>query len=310
VHYDKLLLTTGAAPRKLRIPGSDEAPLHYLRTFANSERLKAELSAGGRRVVVVGAGWIGLEVTAAARTYGNDVTVLEPQAAPLQAALGTEMGGVFAQLHRDHDVDLRLSTGVASFEQLGDAWAVVDAHAHAHPADIIVVGIGARPATDLAEAAGLSVDNGVVVDASLRTSDPNVFAAGDVASAFNPILGRHLRVEHWANALNAGPVAARAMLGQDVAYDRVPYFFSDQYDLGMEFSGHPEGYTRVVTRGDVDGREFIGFWLDGENRVLAGMNVNVWDVTDAIQALVRSRRPVDVARLSDPAVPLSDLDGG
>ena len=310
VHYDKLLLTTGAAPRKLRIPGSDEAPLHYLRTFANSERLKAELSAGGRRVVVVGAGWIGLEVTAAARTYGNDVTVLEPQAAPLQAALGAEMGGVFAQLHRDHDVDLRLSTGVASFEQLGDAWAVVDAHAHAHPADIIVVGIGARPATDLAEAAGLSVDNGVVVDASLRTSDPNVFAAGDVASAFNPILGKHLRVEHWANALNAGPVAARAMLGQDVSYDRVPYFFSDQYDLGMEFSGHPEGYTRVVTRGDVDGREFIGFWLDSENRVLAGMNVNVWDVTDPIQALVRSRRPVDVARLSDPGVTLSDLDGG
>ena len=269
-----------------------------------------DLSAGGRRVVVVGAGWIGLEVTAAARTYGNEVTVLEPQPAPLQAALGDEMGGVFAALHREHDVDLRLSTGVASFERLGDAWAVVDAHAHAHPADVIVVGIGARPATDLAEAAGLTVDNGVVVDASLRTSDPNVFAAGDVASAFNPLLGRHLRVEHWANALNAGPVAAKAMLGQDVTYDRVPYFFSDQYDLGMEFSGHPEGYARVVTRGDVDGREFVAFWLDGEDRVLAGMNVNVWDVNDPIQALVRSRQPVDVARLSDPGVTLTDLVGG
>ena len=218
LHYDKLLLTTGAAPRKLRLPGSDEAPIHYLRTFANSERLKADLSTGGRRVVVVGAGWIGLEVTAAARTYGNEVTVLEPQAAPLQAALGDEMGGVFATLHRDHDVDLRLSTGVASFERLGDAWAVVDAHAHAHPADVIVVGIGARPATDLAEAAGLTVDNGVVVDASLRTSDPNVFAAGDVASAFNPLLGRHLRVEHWANALNAGPgrSAGDARAGRDL----------------------------------------------------------------------------------------------
>ena len=310
LHYDKLLLTTGAAPRKLRLPGSDEAPIHYLRTFANSERLKADLSTGGRRVVVVGAGWIGLEVTAAARTYGNEVTVLEPQPAPLQAALGDEMGGVFAALHRDHGVDLRLSTGVASFERLGDAWAVVDGHAHAHPADVIVVGIGARPATDLAEAAGLTVDNGVVVDASLRTSDPNVFAAGDVASAFNPLLGRHLRVEHWANALNAGPVAAQAMLGQDVTYDRVPYFFSDQYDLGMEFSGHPEGYARVVTRGDVDGREFVAFWLDGEDRVLAGMNVNVWDVNDQVQALVRSREPVDVTRLSDPGVTLTDLVGG
>jgi NADPH-dependent 2,4-dienoyl-CoA reductase/sulfur reductase-like enzyme len=305
--YDRLLLATGAFPRKIRIPGADEAPLHYLRTFPNSDRLRADLSPGGRRVVVVGGGWIGLEVASAARTYGNEVTVIEPQEAPLLTALGPQMGGVFADLHRAHGVDLRLGTGVTALEPRGDAWAIVDSTGTAHEADVIVVGIGARPATELAEGAGLTVDNGVVVDASLRTSDPDVFAAGDVASAFHPLLGRHVRVEHWANALHGGPTAARAMLGEEVIFDRVPYFFSDQHDLGMEFSGDPEGYTRVVTRGDVPGREFVAFWLDDADRVLAGMNVNVWDVTDAIQALVRSGSPVDVARLADAGIPLADL---
>ncbi|HTY73533.1 MAG TPA: FAD-dependent oxidoreductase, partial [Actinomycetes bacterium] len=309
VGYDRLLLATGAFPRKLAVPGAEDAPLHYLRSLANSERLRADLQPGGRRVVVVGGGWIGLEVAAAARTYGNDVTVIEPQPAPLLAALGAEMGGVFADLHRANGVVLVLGTGVSALERHGPSWTVVDAAGTPHEADVVVVGVGARPATDLAEAAGLAVDNGVVVDASLRTSDPDVFAAGDVASAYSPLLGRHLRVEHWANALHAGPAAARAMLGQEVSFDRVPYFYSDQYDLGMEFSGHPEGYARVVTRGDVAGREFVAFWLDAADVVLAGMNVNVWDVTDAIQALVRARRPVDVARLTDAGVPLGEVLG-
>jgi 3-phenylpropionate/trans-cinnamate dioxygenase ferredoxin reductase subunit len=219
------------------------------------------------------------------------------------------MGSVFAELHRAHGVTVLLDCGVTALERRGDGWVVVDDAGSAHEGDVVVVGIGARPATDLAEAAGLTVDNGVVVDAALRSSDPDVFAAGDVASAYYPWLGRHLRVEHWANALNSGPVAAKAMLGQQVSYDAVPYFYSDQYDLGMEFSGHPEGYARVVTRGDVSAREFVAFWLDPADVVLAGMNVNVWDVTDPIKALVRSRQPADVARLTDANVPLEELAG-
>jgi 3-phenylpropionate/trans-cinnamate dioxygenase ferredoxin reductase component len=179
------------------------------------------------------------------------------------------------------------------------------------PADAVVVGAGITPNTGLAEAAGLAVDNGVVVDEHLQSSDPDIYAAGDVASAFHPLLAKHIRVEHWANALNQPQTAARAMAGEQVSYDRVPYFFTDQYDLGMEYSGYvePDGYAEVVFRGDVGRREFIAFWLAGDRRVLAGMNVNIWDVNDDIQALVRSGRPVDKAALADPAVPLRTLAG-
>jgi 3-phenylpropionate/trans-cinnamate dioxygenase ferredoxin reductase component len=172
-------------------------------------------------------------------------------------------------------------------------------------ADAVIVGVGIVPNVQLAEAAGLEVSNGIVVDAALRSSDPDIFAAGDVASAYHPLLGRHIRVEHWANALNQPQTAARAMLGQDVSYDRVPYFYTDQYDLGMEYSGYvePGGYDQVVFRGDKDGREFVAFWLSG-GRVLAGMNVNVWDVNDAIQDLVRGGQAVEEAKLADPGIPL------
>jgi len=177
-------------------------------------------------------------------------------------------------------------------------------------ADAVIVGVGIIPNAQLAETAGLEVSNGVVVDAALRSSDPDIFAAGDVASAYHPVLGRHIRVEHWANALNQPQAAARAMLGQDVSYDKVPYFYTDQYDLGMEYSGYvePGGYDQVVFRGDKDGREFVAFWLSG-GRVLAGMNVNVWDVNDAIQDLVRGGQTVDPAKLADPSVPLDQAAG-
>jgi 3-phenylpropionate/trans-cinnamate dioxygenase ferredoxin reductase component len=175
-------------------------------------------------------------------------------------------------------------------------------------ADAVIVGVGITPAVELAPAAGLAVDNGVLVDVALRTSDPDVYAAGDVANGYNPLLGRRIRVEHRANALHGGPAAARSMLGQEVVFDRVPYFFSDQYDLGMEYSGHtePGDYDQVVFRGDVPGREFVAFWL-ADGRVVAGMNVNVWDVTDDIQRLVRSGSPVNPDRLTNPAVALTDV---
>jgi 3-phenylpropionate/trans-cinnamate dioxygenase ferredoxin reductase subunit len=318
LHYDRLLLATGSSPRPLDIPGIDLGGVHYLRKLPDSERLRATLQTLGRengRLLLVGAGWIGLEVAAAARTYGAEVTVVEPQPTPLYGALGPEVGEFFARLHQDHGIRFHFGASITAIE--GEDGMVLAAHTDdgdEHPAHAVLVGIGAAPDTGLAEAAGLEIapredGGGIAVDSSLRSSDPAVFAAGDVASVDHPLFGRRLRVEHWANALNGGPAAARAMLGQDVVYDRVPYFFSDQYDLGMEYSGYaaPGSYDHVVVRGDAGKREFIAFWQGPDNRVLAGMNVNVWDVTDPIQQLVRSGRPVDPDRLADPSVPLTDL---
>jgi len=261
--------------------------------------------------VVIGAGWIGLETAAAARAAGVEVTVLEAAALPLLRVLGPEVAQVFAGLHREHGVDLRFGVQVSEITGAGGRASGVRLADGSHvAADAVVVGVGITPNSQLAEAAGLEIRNGVVVDAGLCSSDPDVYAAGDVASAYHPALGRHIRVEHWANALHQPQAAARAMLGQEVSYDRVPYFYTDQYDLGMEYAGYvePGGYDRVVVRGAVEPREFLAFWLAGD-RVLAGMNVNVWDVNDTIQALVRSGHPVDPARLADPGVPLDQVTG-
>jgi 3-phenylpropionate/trans-cinnamate dioxygenase ferredoxin reductase subunit len=312
IAYTRLLLTTGASPRRLGIPGADLGHVHYVRSADDSERLRSALAQGDRRVVVVGAGWIGLEVAAAARGYGNDVHVVEPEPTPLHRALGRELGEVFASVHRRQGVEFTLGDGAA---EITDS-SVVTQNGVSLPADLVIVGIGAVPNTALAEEAGLDVDNGILVDQALQTSDPEIFAAGDVANAHNPLLGRRIRVEHWANALNGGPEAARSMLGRDVVYDRVPYFYTDQFELGMEASGDWAGdYDDVVYRGkdpaayvsgDSDDLEFVAFWLKN-GRVVGGMNVNVWDVTDDVQALIRSGKPVDKDRLADPGVPLSDV---
>ncbi|MBO1419614.1 NAD(P)/FAD-dependent oxidoreductase [Streptomyces sp. FH025] len=309
VEYAKLLLTTGSVPRRLPVPGADQDGVLYLRRVEDSDRIKEALRPGAR-IAVIGAGWIGLEVAAAAREAGAEVTVLEAAELPLLRVLGREVAQVFADLHRDHGVDLRFgvqvteltgSGGTVSGVRLGDGTEVA--------ADAVVVGIGISPATGLAEAAGLELDNGIRTDEHLRTSDPDVYAAGDVANAYHPLFGKHIRVEHWANALNQPQTAARSLLGQpDAVYDRIPYFFTDQYDLGMEYVGYvePGGYDQVVFRGDPATREFIAFWLSG-GRVLAGMNVNVWDVTDPIRELVRSGRVVDAKALADPTVPLTEV---
>jgi 3-phenylpropionate/trans-cinnamate dioxygenase ferredoxin reductase component len=223
--------------------------------------------------------------------------------------LGRQVAQVFATLHQEHGVDLRLGVETAEITgRNGAADGVLLADGSRVEADVVIAGIGITPNSQLASAAGLETDNGIRVDARLRSSDPDIYAAGDVASAFHPLLGQHVRLEHWANALHQPQAAARAMLGQDVAYDRVPYFFTDQYDLGMEYSGYvpPGGYDEVVFRGDVPGREFIAFWLRG-GQVLAGMNVNIWDVNDAIQGLVQAGQPVDKDALRDPGTPLESL---
>ena len=308
VAYDRLLLSTGAFPRQLNAPGADLDGVMYLRRVGDSERLKAVLSGGGQ-VVTVGGGWIGLEVTAAARQAGCEVTVVEPEPIALNRQLGPELGGMFADLHREHGVTFRFGESVTELRGSGGKVAgVVTSAGAALDADLVVVGIGAVPATRLAADAGLDVANGIICDAGLRTSAHEVFAAGDVANAFHPLYGKHIRVEHWANALNGGPAAARSMLGKGVSYDAVPYFFSDQYDLGMETAGLPEpgSYDKIVYRGDREAREFIAFWLSG-GVVVAGINVNVWDVSDDIQALIRTRRLIEEARLADPDTPISAL---
>ncbi|MFD5580759.1 MULTISPECIES: NAD(P)/FAD-dependent oxidoreductase [Streptomyces] len=317
VRYDKLLLATGAEPRRLDIPGTDLAGVHHLRRLAHSERLKGVLTSLGRdngHLVIAGAGWIGLEIAAAARHYGAEVTVVHRGQTPLHSVLGPELGMLFAELHRKHGV--RFHFGATLTEITGQDGMVLAARTddgEEHPAHAVLAAIGAAPRTALAEAAGLELADaasggGVLVDERLRTSDPDVYAAGDVASFPHGLFSTRLRVEHWANALNGGPAAARAMLGRDEVYDRVPYFFTDQYDLGMEYSGWapPGSYDQVVIRGDAGKREFVAFWVR-EGRVLAGMNVNVWDVTDSIQRLIRSREAVDTEALADPHVPLESL---
>jgi NADPH-dependent 2,4-dienoyl-CoA reductase/sulfur reductase-like enzyme len=308
VPYDRLLITTGASPRRLNVPGADLDGVLYLRTVGESERLGAALRGGGN-VVIAGAGWIGLETAAAAREYGCEVTVVEPEGTALHRSLGPELGEVFANLHRSHGVTFRF--GEALRDVTGSGGKVTGAvmtSGEGLPADTVIIAIGVVPNAGLAAEAGIQVDNGILVDEALRTSDPDIFAAGDVVNAFNPLLGRRIRVEHWANALNSGPAAARSMLGQDVSYDRVPYFFTDQYDLGMETAGLPDPgtYDEIVYRGDKDSLEFVAFWLS-DGAVVAGMNVNVWDVNDDIQALIRAETVVDPDRLADPDVPLTDL---
>jgi 3-phenylpropionate/trans-cinnamate dioxygenase ferredoxin reductase subunit len=293
LRYDRLLLATGAEPRHLTIPGAELDGVLYLRTVEDSDALRARLDAGGS-VVVVGAGWIGAEVAASARQRGLDVTLVDPMTVPLERVLGPEVGAVYRDVHADHGVRLLMEAGVEAFEGDGRVERVRTTDGRSVAADFVVVGVGVRPRAQLAAQAGLTVDNGIRTDATLQTSVPGVFAAGDVANADHPFFGEPLRVEHWGNALEQGPAAARNMLGRAEPYERLPYFFSDQYDVGMEYAGFARSWDRVVFRGDPASREFVAFWVEGE-RVVAGMNVNVWDVNDDIQRLVRERVNVDLA---------------
>ena len=306
--YDKLLLATGSTPRRVSVPGADFDGVRYLRSVEDSERIKAGF-ARAQRVAIIGAGWIGLETAAAARNAGLDVTLLEASELPLLRVLGPEVAPIFADLHRDHGVDLRCQVAVAELTgRNGAVTGVILRDGSRIDADMVLVGVGITPNGQLAAEAGLKVDNGIVVDEHLRTSDPDIFAAGDVAHAYNPRLGRHIRVEHWANARRQGVTAAKAMLGQGAVDARPSYFFSDQYDLGMEYTGDigPSGYDRVIFRRHADSRQVIVFWLH-EQRVQAGMNINIWDVADDIERLVQSSRRVNVDDLANPGIPLASL---
>jgi 3-phenylpropionate/trans-cinnamate dioxygenase ferredoxin reductase subunit len=308
LHYDRLLLTTGAQPRAITVPGADLEGIHYLRTLDDSDTLRTRLDAGGGRVVVVGGGWIGSEFAASARQKGLEVALVDPLELPAARLFGEEVGAFYRDVHAQHGVELLLGDGVREFEGDGAVSRVRTTGGKTVECDFVVVGIGVAPRVDLANAAGITIDNGIVVDERLRSSAENVFAAGDVANAWHPFYKQQIRVEHWANALNQGPAAARAMLGEEAGYERLPYFFSDQYDVGMEYSGHATEWDEVVFRGSRDSGEFVAFWLQG-GRVVAGMNVNVWDVNQHVQELIRSRARVNTAELADPDTALESLAG-
>ena len=303
--YDRLLLTTGAEPRRISIPGADLRGVYYLRTLADCDAIKQRLELGGR-VAVVGAGWIGSEFAASARQRGLEVTIIDPQPLPNERIFGSEIGSFYRDVHAQNGVELRLGEGVDAFEGEEEVARVRTTSGKKVDCDFVVVGIGVTPRVKLGSDAGLAIENGIVVDERLRSSAPGVFAAGDVANAWHPFYDRRIRVEHWFNALNQSPVAARAMLGDDVAYEHIPYFYSDQYEVGMEYSGYTTDWDEVLFRGDPGRGEFVAFWLR-DGLVVAGMNVNVWDVNEHVQALIRSRQAVDAAALSDPGTPLEAL---
>jgi 3-phenylpropionate/trans-cinnamate dioxygenase ferredoxin reductase component len=302
--YQRLLLATGAAPRRLRLPGADLDGVCYLRSRRDADRLAAAVGRA-EHVVVVGAGWIGCEIAASVRQLGRDVTLVGREAVPLARALGTEVGCFYRDVHSEQGVRLALGTGVDAIRGNGRVEAVVTG-GRTFPCDLVLVGIGATPRTELAEAAGIAVGDGVLVDEWLETIAPGIFAAGDVAAAWHPHLRTRLRIEHWANALHQGVVAARTMLGLPTRYERLPSYFSDQYDVGMESWGLATASDRVVLRGDPATRRFVAFWVR-RRRVVAGVSVNVRDVAASIRALICDGREVDPARLADPDIPIGEL---
>lgn len=305
VPFDRLLVATGARPRALSVPGADVSGVMTLRTVEDADAIRAA-AAGAERIVVIGSGWIGSEVAASLRMLGHAVSLVAPDAVPLERVLGPDIGGVYRDLHVQQGVDWRPGTRITQIDGTDGVQGVETSNGERIAADLVVVGIGVEPRTELADTAGLAVGDGIEVSATLETSVPGIFAAGDVASAWHPFYERRVRTEHWANARFQGAAAGRAMLGETAPYDRIPYFYSDQYDLGMEYTGWATASDQLVVRGSLADRQFVAFWLR-DGRLVAGMNANIWDVAKPIERLIRSRAAVDAAALADASVPIDEL---
>jgi 3-phenylpropionate/trans-cinnamate dioxygenase ferredoxin reductase subunit len=303
--YDRLLIATGCELRRLGIPGVGLAGVRYLRTRVDSAALAALLEET-RRVVVIGAGFIGSEVAASARMLGREVTLLEAAPVPLARALGAKMGEVCAAIHRDHGVDLRLSCGVKEFRGAGRVEEVVLADGSAVPCDVAIVGVGVAPTVGWLEGSGVALDNGVVVNEYCETSLPGVYAAGDVANAWNPLYGERLRVEHYDNAQNQGIAAGRAMAGVREPYAPVLFFWSDQYEHTLQYVGHGGGEDEVVLRGDPSTRSFTAFYLR-QGRLRAAFAIGRPKEIMAARRLIQSGRQVDPGVLADRQADLRAL---
>lgn len=305
VHFDRLLLATGAEPRHLPLPGADLDGVVYLRNLDDSLAIGSQLGEG-KKVTVVGGGWIGSEVAASARQKGCDVTIIAPEKVLLERVLGDELGQFFTDVHADEGVKFLAEAGVTGFEGSDRVEAVLTDKGESIQSDLVVIGAGVIPRISLAKDAGIATDNGILTGADLQTDSPGIYAAGDVANAWHPFYERRIRVEHWANARRQGAAAGSSMIGKEVSFDEIPYFFSDQYEVGMEYVGYVTESDQVIYRGSVEDREFIAFWMK-DNRIQAGMNVNVWDVSDTIRDLIRSRTEIDIAKLTDTDVDLASL---
>ena len=303
--FDRLLIATGARPRTLPVPGVDLAGVMTLRTVGDADAIRGAASQA-ERVIVIGAGWIGSEVAASLRMLDRKVVLIAPEVVPLARVLGPEVGEVYRDLHLERGVEWRPGSSVRRIIGTDRVQAVETSAGERIPADLVVVGVGVQPQTELAVSAGLTVGDGIEVSDTLMTSAPGIYAAGDVASAWHPFYERPLRIEHWANAKFQGTAAGRSILGDTTPYDRIPYFYSDQYDLGMEYTGWASPSDRLVVRGSLADRQFVAFWL-AEGRVVAGMNANVWDVAKPIERLIRSRAVVDPDALADSSVKIDEL---
>lgn len=303
--FDRLLIATGARPRTLPVPGVDLAGVMTLRTVGDADAIRGAASEA-ERVIVIGAGWIGSEVAASLRMLDRKVVLIAPEVVPLARVLGPEVGEVYRDLHLERGVEWRPGSSVRRIIGTDRVQAVETSAGERIPADLVVVGVGVQPQTELAVSAGLTVGDGIEVSDTLMTSAPGIYAAGDVASAWHPFYERPLRIEHWANAKFQGTAAGRSILGDTTPYDRIPYFYSDQYDLGMEYTGWASPSDRLVVRGSLADRQFVAFWL-AEGRVVAGMNANVWDVAKPIERLIRSRAVVDPDALADSSVKIDEL---
>ncbi|MFP3396518.1 FAD-dependent oxidoreductase [Brevibacterium sp. SIMBA_078] len=301
--YGQVILATGSVPRTLDVPGAQLGNIHTLRDAGDAVAIRSQFGEG-KKVAIIGGGWIGLEVAAAAKSHGCDVTViLHTDAPPLSGVLGPELGEYFEDLHRKNGVNFLKDADTTVFT--GDsAVEAVETSAGSVPADLVVIGIGADPAVDLASSAGLTTENGVIVDEQMRASDGSILAIGDIANAQNVLRGERLRVEHWDNAVRQAEVAASTISGGTKSYDWQPYFYTDQFDLGMEYVGRGGSEDDVVIRGDKSSGEFIVFWHRG-GKVTAAMNVNVWDYGDELRALIG--KEVSADRLADDQVPVGEL---
>ncbi|HVX30130.1 MAG TPA: FAD-dependent oxidoreductase [Nitrolancea sp.] len=300
IGYDKLLLATGASPIRLRQPGFDLPGVHYLRTLADAAELGEQLRTGDRRVVVIGAGFIGSEVAASARMLGNMVYLVDLLPLPMVNALGETLGELFANVHRRHGVDLHMLSRVEELRGDGHVEAAVLADGEPIDCDLVIVGVGVRPDVELARNAGIEIENGIVVNELSETSAPNVYAAGDVAHWWHPGHGRRFRVEHYDNAGEHGAAAARSMLGAGEPYIPLPYFWSDQYDINLQYVGYPEAWDELVLRGDLDACEVTAFYLCG-GQVCAAATVN------RPRELRSARRICEARAVIEPAT-LADLD--
>lgn len=307
IPFDSLLIATGARNRRAQIPGIDLDGVVSLRTVGDANRLRARMQAG-RRAVVVGMGFIGCEVAASLRHEGLEVTAIDPGPTPLFRVVGEAVGATLAALHQTFGVHTIFNDTVAAFEGTTKIESVVTRAGVRTACDFAVVGVGVEPVVDFLDRSGIQLDNGVVVDEYCATNVSGIYAAGDVANHYHPVFGRRIRVEHWQNAMRQGTNAARNMLHQQVPYDEVPWFWSDQYDANIQYAGYHTSYEQLVVRGRVDGGSFAAFYM---NRGLIDAVVSVNNAKDVRRAmpLIKARRPVDPDRLRDETVDLRSIPG-